>query len=249
MIAIGGMFWYDRPEPDHPRPRRAQAHRRTRDHHRRHVPAWRRLQRSPISTTARETGSIASPTCSDGAAPWSRPALAAARGHPSSRATGELMAPSARGLFRATGVSASDVARFFAKVGAPDANGCMPWRGAINSGGYGHIRWGGRVVEAHRVSIFLSTGLWPADHVLHSCDNPPCCNPAHLRESTHHENMLECSAKGRNRTPRPGNGYRKLGDEALAEIRRRFASGETNKSALAREFGVTAPRIRQVLRS
>ena len=159
------------------------------------------------------------------------------------------MAQSARGLFRATGVSASDVARFFAKVGAPDANGCMPWLGAINSGGYGHIRWGGRVVEAHRVSIFLSTGLWPADHVLHSCDNPPCCNPAHLRESTHHENMLECSAKGRNRTPRPGNGYRKLGDEALAEIRRRFASGETNKSALAREFGVTAPRIRQVLRS
>ncbi len=156
------------------------------------------------------------------------------------------MTASARGLFRATGVDPRDVARFFAKVGAPDSNGCMPWLGAVGSDGYGHVRWGGRVVAAHRVSLFLATGQWPK-HGLHECDFTLCCNPAHLRDGTHHENMLDCAKKGRNRTPRPGNGRRKLGNAAIEEIKRRFAAGETNKSALAREFSVTPTRIAQVL--
>jgi hypothetical protein len=34
---------------------------------------------------------------------------------------------------------------------------------------------------AHRFAYFSATFTWPGDSwVLHRCDNPPCCNPAHL---------------------------------------------------------------------
>lgn len=158
-----------------------------------------------------------------------------------------MTAPSAKPLFRAMETCPEDVVRFFSKVSAPTNVGCMEWMGCIGRGGYGHIRWNRRVTDAHRVALYLATGEWPTRHVLHSCDNPRCCNPAHLREGTHQENMKDCANRKRNRSPRPGNGRAKLSADDIISIRRRFNSGETNKSALAREFGVTAPRIRQIV--
>jgi hypothetical protein len=38
--------------------------------------------------------------------------------------------------------------------------------------------------------------------VMHSCDNPPCCNPDHLSLGTHLQNMAECRAKDRYHRPK-----------------------------------------------
>ena len=34
-------------------------------------------------------------------------------------------------------------------------------------------------------------------NVLHSCDNPSCVRPSHLRIGTQHENIMEMAARGR----------------------------------------------------
>jgi hypothetical protein len=55
-----------------------------------------------------------------------------------------------------------------------------------------------RHMTAHRYAWILKHGE-PKDglHILHKCDNPPCCNPDHLRLGTHDENMAEMLARGR----------------------------------------------------
>ena len=81
---------------------------------------------------------------------------------------------------------------------------CWNWTGAKNDRGYGHFcvsRKGERplYIKAHRAaySLFKEDGLDSSQHVLHSCDNPACCNPAHLRVGTHADNMEDMRQKGR----------------------------------------------------
>jgi len=74
---------------------------------------------------------------------------------------------------------------------------CWPWRGAKTGPGYGvhEFRWpdGKRRDGAHRIALSLAQGRYITDglDVLHSCDNKPCCNPAHLSEGTKSRNMRE----------------------------------------------------------
>ncbi len=87
--------------------------------------------------------------------------------------------------------------RFWAKVDR-SGPGCWPWMGAHNPRGYGNFAIGDMTVRASRMAWELSfgpipDGLW----VLHTCDNPPCCNPAHLFLGTHAANMADMKAKGR----------------------------------------------------
>lgn len=133
---------------------------------------------------------------------------------------------------------------FWAK--ADKSGSCWVWTGCVGSDGYGHVRHNGSVQAAHRVAFEIASGRRPSAHVLHSCDNPLCINPEHLTEGTHAQNMRECADRKRNTAPRPGNGRRKLSDADLDQIRACLSAGAANKSAIAREFGVTASRIRQV---
>lgn len=89
--------------------------------------------------------------------------------------------------------------RFQAKVavGLPDE--CWPWQGARNSDGYGNLTRDGKNKKAHRLVLEWKLGrpIAPGKCACHSCDNPPCCNPSHIWEGTHRENMLDGHAKDR----------------------------------------------------
>ncbi len=77
-------------------------------------------------------------------------------------------------------------------------NGCWEWNGYFNFKGYGQIRINQKSVMAHRHAWFLTNGSIPKGLlVCHHCDNPPCCNPAHLFLGTEKINTHDAVSKGR----------------------------------------------------
>lgn len=111
------------------------------------------------------------------------------------------------------------------------SSGCWEWQGATNSKGYGQV-WcsnTGKVVYCHRVM----SNAPKCSTVLHSCDNPLCCNPEHLSIGTPKENSADMVNKGRSH-----KGY-KLSDEDVMAI---MESSESNVS-LARTYGVSQQTI------
>lgn len=74
--------------------------------------------------------------------------------------------------------------------------GCWKWKGKRNKNGYG-LFYHRKGRSAHRFS-FLLHNYHPSDKlVIHSCDNPCCVRPDHLRTGTHLENMIDAVVKQR----------------------------------------------------
>lgn len=133
----------------------------------------------------------------------------------------------------------SKASPFWEKVrrGAPDE--CWPWVAAFGTNGYG-AAWlarESRVVNAHRVAFELAKGPIPTGlHILHSCDNKPCCNPAHLSAGTHADNMHDMFRK---------NGRvaaKRLSDDDVQEIRW-LAANEIPYRDVARAYGVDSSYV------
>jgi hypothetical protein len=128
--------------------------------------------------------------------------------------------------------------RFWSKVDVSNPFGCWPWLG-YRYNGYGRFNYRGRSTKAHRVAWFLRHGFVSSDkHICHRCDNPPCCNPDHLRLGTNGDNVTECNQKGR-QTRGERTGTSKLTEKAVREIR---ASLEFQR-VLARRYRVSQQNI------
>jgi hypothetical protein len=102
----------------------------------------------------------------------------------------------------------SDEDRFWRYVKRNGPLECWPWIGPIAKyrRGYGQFKRDGRrgkSENAHRLAWEFTHGV-PPDHlfVCHRCDNPPCCNPAHLFLGTPKENHDDMVSKGRHPTIR-----------------------------------------------
>lgn len=89
--------------------------------------------------------------------------------------------------------------RFWAKVRRAGPDDCWEFTGYRNRQGYGRIKRNGRIAPASWVALELDGQVRPtSEHcALHSCDNPPCCNPAHLRWGTQVENRRDAMLRGR----------------------------------------------------
>ena len=77
---------------------------------------------------------------------------------------------------------------------------------------------------------------------MHTCDNPHCINPEHLKLGTHKENMADRQCKGRTKIGSEC-GKAKFTDEQIHYIR--FISTESI-AVLAKKYNVNETTIRKI---
>jgi hypothetical protein len=137
---------------------------------------------------------------------------------------------------------------------------CWIWTGSVDANGYGRLSRHPRRVERylHRLVFAQANGpIPPGLFVCHHCDTPPCIRLAHLFLGTTQDNMADMVAKGRSLSgdlnpmrlmepearPRGSrNGWAKLDEAQVAEIKKRLAQGE-RWNDLGNDYGVVAGAI------
>lgn len=157
-------------------------------------------------------------------------------------------------------LTTSDIHRFLAKIDVGYNNECWEWCACRSIDPYGNIRYGffgvgGKQYLAHRIAWMVFNGDIPDKmQVLHSCDNPGCCNPAHLFLGTPADNMQDKCNKGRQshcgtRSPNYGTTSPnvKLTNESVREIRHKYTNGGVRYKDLAKEYNVSKTLIANII--
>jgi hypothetical protein len=124
--------------------------------------------------------------------------------------------------------------QFWESVDRRGENECWPWTRSMGTRGYGQVYFMGRGRGAHRVAYYLTHRVWP-EAVSHSCDNPACCNPAHLWAGST-DNAADMRTKGR------GPGLSTVVKKEIVEKCR-----AQSKSAVAREYGVNVRTVFRIM--
>lgn len=136
--------------------------------------------------------------------------------------------------------------RFWFYVGPPNPiTGCREWLAGRGPKGYGIFRYSDsrRTMGAHRAALIFTKGHEIKDaHVLHSCDNPGCVEPTHLRWGTNADNMAD-------RVQREGyTKSKRLTPEQVLEIKKLLAKGKLSQSKIGKLYGVSHEAVGKISR-
>lgn len=152
-------------------------------------------------------------------------------------------------LLELTVSSEEGLKRFWVKVPKSGPDDCWEWVSTRSGKNYGLLHFmperGKRhYLYAHRVSYFIAHKYLPEEmDVLHTCDNPPCCNPNHLFLGTQKDNVADMVAKGRQL--RGAKVYtNKLTPEEVQQIRILHFRDNLNYVELGRRFHVSDEQAR-----
>jgi len=136
--------------------------------------------------------------------------------------------------------------KFLSRVQKTDT--CWLWVGHKNAYGYGTLHLTSKLrVMAHRLSYTLFIGPFDeALDILHSCDNPACVNPSHLRPGTHDENMKDMVVRARSLRGEAHN-ISKLKEDDIRQIRLLSKDKKMRSPQIAKIFNVTEANIRHII--
>lgn len=137
--------------------------------------------------------------------------------------------------------------RFWSKVDVQRDARCWNWKGSKDEFGYGRFRMPWAVERAPRLAFLSRNGYLP-ENACHKCDNPSCCNPAHIFSGTAEDNMRDMVSKGRGYTHRgeahPGH---VLTADQVLEMRREYAAGGISMAKLGKKYACSYAAARDVV--
>ncbi len=145
--------------------------------------------------------------------------------------------------------------RFWQYVDVGEWDDCWEWTACRYKQGYGQFQLSRpkRTVLAHRMAWEQFWRQPLQKWALHHCNNRACCNPLHIYDGTPAQNTADSVTAG-TYSLRPGGkvvgeavGNAKLTDDAVRDIRRRYAEGGISQQKLADEYGVNQTKISAVV--
>ena len=125
---------------------------------------------------------------------------------------------------------------------------CWLWTGCKTPKRYGVVSLNNAKYYAHRVLFHISGGKYEeGKEVCHSCNNPSCVNPEHLRMDTRKGNSADRAAAGT--LLRGSENYASVLDEEKVRCSRKmYQDGHTQKD-IAKKYGVNHSTIGYVVRN
>lgn len=129
---------------------------------------------------------------------------------------------------------------------------CWEYQGFLNHDGYGqYTDEDRRTCRAHRLMYSLyCEPLAIGEIVRHTCDNPACCNPAHLENGSQLQNVRDCIERGRF-PDRAGesNGRATITQQIADDIRKIYSSGMWSYGLLAQLFEMPRSTIIHIIKN
>ncbi|MCA1799728.1 MAG: hypothetical protein LC650_00275 [Actinobacteria bacterium] len=127
---------------------------------------------------------------------------------------------------------------------------CWPWPYSRDKGGYGRCWVNGKMEKVHQLALKLSGEPRPPspnNHALHSCNNPPCFNPRHLRWGGNADNRQDQIRSG-TQVIKEGetNGRARLTENEVLDILHLVTSGKTQVS-VAEQYSVSSSIISDII--
>ena len=158
--------------------------------------------------------------------------------------TGKYCSPKCRGKGVNKPVPVEN--RIMKFINVKKENDCWEFKGCKNKDGYGKIGTGSKKNEfAHRVIFKMYNSDIPDNMVvLHTCDNPSCCNPKHLVLGTQNDNIQDMVQKGRNKV-RTGC---RMPLELVEEIKNNYKGQRNFKIEMAKKYNCSPTTITNLIK-
>ncbi len=140
-------------------------------------------------------------------------------------------------------LSEADKMLFWSKVNRGKENECWNYLCGVSRNGYGQFYINRIQFRSNRIAYYIINNIDPLYlDVLHTCDNPRCCNPNHLFLGTHQDNMNDIVAKGK-QLKGENHHFAKLTEEQVKNIRYKSSILGYTQMELAQEYNTHQTNI------